>query len=393
MRPNIDFKKLLKAQNVPTTEQELKTLLDKDVKEAGSLISNNSSMSPFWRLFSGLVAKPVTWLINDLLVKHVLPNMFMATAKGAYLNLKAWELDTERKGKTKAIGKLRFYKDNINDVVSIDSETRIHTDVLLGKVYTVLTTKDVVIPAGVESALVVVVAQHEGAAYNLGAGSFIFLPSSIDGISHVGHESDWLVSAGSDIENDEALALRLRDLNASKSNFHIDAAYRAIIAGFDGVRTDHVFFTHDAPRGAGSANAYLMMASGLTPQPLIDEINAHISGGNHGHGDDLKLFAMPRIDLSLSVKYWHKPNLSDEDKTTLENQIKAMINAAMRESNFYPQVTRTRPYSTFSFSKLTGELHQELPELEHIEFSRSELVSELNLPVLKKLTLDNKGER
>lgn len=82
------------------------------MEAAGSKVSNDSRMSPFWRLVQSIVIKPAMWIINNLLANHVLPNAFAATATGIYLDLKAWDVDLERKQATHTRGLVDFFKEN-----------------------------------------------------------------------------------------------------------------------------------------------------------------------------------------------------------------------------------------------------------------------------------------
>ncbi|HHQ4701532.1 TPA: baseplate J/gp47 family protein, partial [Aeromonas veronii] len=78
LRPNVDFMALLAETGIPTTEQAMEAELKKEVEAAGSLITNDSDVSPFWRLVRGVVITPALWLVRTLLAGHVLPNTFAA---------------------------------------------------------------------------------------------------------------------------------------------------------------------------------------------------------------------------------------------------------------------------------------------------------------------------
>lgn len=84
-KPTVDFEAALRAGGMPTTEAEINAEFQKVVDEQG-MITNTSKMSPFWRLISAIVTKPVMWL-KDILVSVVMANMYLATASGAYLDL------------------------------------------------------------------------------------------------------------------------------------------------------------------------------------------------------------------------------------------------------------------------------------------------------------------
>lgn len=85
---DVDFKEALRDAGIPTTEAELKKAWQQQAAEQGSKISNTSAYSPFWRIITALVTKPVLWLLQ-FIVDTVLPNFFVKTAKDAWLDMLA----------------------------------------------------------------------------------------------------------------------------------------------------------------------------------------------------------------------------------------------------------------------------------------------------------------
>ncbi|WP_348731850.1 baseplate J/gp47 family protein [Rheinheimera texasensis] len=392
MRPTVDFEKLLAEQGMPTSTEGVIALLEADVTAANSIISNNSAMSPFWRLFSACVVTPVLWLIKTLLANHVLPAMFAATATKKYLELKAWDVGLTRKAAVKTQGNISFTKLDINAPVVVEAGTIIQTDSTLGAVYKVVVLNNTLIPTGTLSAPVLCEALEAGAGYNLPAGFFNVMQSVVPGIDSVTNDANWITRSGADLEQDEALALRIRDQFASVGNYHIDAVYRAAIASFAGIQSDLLFFEHNAPRGPGTANCFVMMPVGETPSSLIDSINDYITNqGYHGHGDDLLAIAIPAAPADIELEFWHRENLSVEEIDALEAGIEARVRAAFRESDLYPDITRTLPQSVFAFSQLIQELHSALPGLKSIRFTTEDIENALVLPRINSLTITNSG--
>ena len=112
--------------------------------------------------------------------------------------------------------------------------------------------------------------------------------------------------------------------------------------------------------------------------------------GNHGHGDDVLCLALPETQHSVSVTIWPRVNISEDRVAALKVEVENMIRAAFRESDSYSMVTRTYPSSMFSFSQLTTEIHTELAEdLLSLEFSNSDIVSELSIPRLSNVAVIN----
>lgn len=391
-KPQIDFEDVLKQSGMPTTEEEVRTRFNAIVKAEG-LITNTSRMSPFWRLISAIVTAPVMWL-KDVLVSTVLANMFVATAGGQMLRLLAWAVNLTAKPASSAEGVIRFFKEDAKAVVTVKAGTLIQTERINGKVYELATVSDVTITAGVADALLPVKASGTGGAYNLAPGYYRILPVAIDGISHVASEEDWLTVPGADEESDDELRERCRNQFNLVGNYHTDAVYRSMIAAVVGLSVDRIFFLHDAPRGPGTANAYLLLDSGVTSDPFIEAVNNYInSQGHHGHGDDMQCFSMPETRHALVVNVYvvNPDNMTEEEQSTLLAGVNNLIRCAFREnSNF--DVKKTWPYSRFSFSNLGREIHRQFPAVDSLSFSLGDIVSELTVPRLDALTVSLKHD-
>lgn len=388
-RPQIDFKQIMTHEGIPNTEEAIAIELEKEVVAAGSKVSNDSRMSPFWRLVKAVVITPTLWLMDNLLASHVLPNTFAATAKGIYLDLKAWDVDLERKAATNTRGVVEFFKAVADNPIVIPKGAVIETDRIEDKVYRLIVVDDVLIQANQSSGFVLCEAEQPGSGYNLPAGYYSILPVGVSGITHAVNQADWITTSGADLEDDEALSLRIRNQFSVVGRYHIDAIYRSMLSAVAGVRSDQIYFLHDAPRGPGTANAYILMDVGITPSHLIEQLNDHVMAqGNHGHGDDMLCLALPETHHSISVTIWAKPNTSEQRKATLNVEVENMIRAAFRESDTYDQVTRVAPLSLFSFSQLTTEIHTQLSQdLLSLDFDNQDIMNGLAISRLSMVTV------
>lgn len=387
-KPDVDFEEVVKASGMPTTEEEVRTRFNAIADDEG-IITNTSRMSPFWRLITAIVTAPVMWL-KAVLVSTVLANMFVATASGQMLRLLAWAVNLTAKPASAAEGVIRFYKEDVKAVVTVKAGEIIQTERINGQVYELATTEAVTIPSGTASALIPVKATGTGAAYNLAPGYYRILPVAVDGISYVESEEDWLTVPGADEESDDELRERCRNQFNLVGNYHTDAVYRSMIAGVAGLSIDRIYFEHDAPRGPGTANAYLLLDSGVVSAPFIEAVNDYVNTqGHHGHGDDMQCFAMPetRHDLAATVYVSTLSNMTDEEAKTLKNGVENLIRCAFRENADY-DVIKTWPYSRFSFSQLGREIHKQFTNTDSVEFSLKDITSELSVPRLDSLTVE-----
>ncbi|ECG4241959.1 hypothetical protein DB912_23610, partial [Salmonella enterica] len=293
-----------------------------------------------------------------------------------------------------AQGVIRFFKEDTRAVVTVKAGTVIQTERINGTVYELATTADVVLPSGTASALLPVKATGTGGAYNLAPGYYRILPVAVDGISHVASEENWLTVPGADEESDDELRERCRNQFNLVGNYHTDAVYRSMIAGVAGLSIDRIFFEHEAPRGPGTANAYLLLDSGVTSAPFVNAVNDYINTqGHHGHGDDMQCYAMPETlhDLTVTVYVRNLANLTEDERNSLKAGIENMIRCAFRENADF-DVRKTWPYSRFSFSQLGREIHKTFALADSLSFSLGDITSELNVPRLKSLVVSLENE-
>ena len=383
-----DFKQALQDAGIPTSEAELKKAWEQEAAEQGSKISNTSTYSPFWRVVSALVTKPVMWLIQ-FLIDTVLPNFFVKTAVDAWLDMLAWAVNVERKPSTKAQGVLLFTRATPAGAFEVPAGTRVQSAAINGHVYELVTTRPGLFADGVSQLTIPVEAIEAGSGYNLAPGYYAILPVPVPGIVQVVNTDDWLTQPGADYEPNDQLRLRVRNQFSAVNQYHTDAVYRAMITTFPGVHPDGVYFEHGAPRGPGSANAYVLFDAGVPADEYLEKINAYIRDeGNHGHGDDLLVYVMPETLHAIELKVWPQANLTQEQRKQLATDIEQFIRAAFRESTLADyQPTLTYPQSRFSFSRLGEELHAQFPRIESLRFTNADILSELNIPRIETLAV------
>lgn len=383
---NVDFKQALSDAGIPTTEAGLRAAWETEVAAQGSKLSNTSAYSPFWRVVTALVTKPVLWIL-DFFVATVLPNFFVKTASDAWLDMLAWAVNVTRKGATKAVGVLLFTRTTAGGALVVPAGTVIQSAAINGHVYQLVTTTDGLFTDGLMQLEIPVEAVDTGSGFNLAPGYYAILPVPVAGIAQVVNADGWLTTPGADPEPNDELRLRVRNQFSAVNQWHTDAVYRAMISAFPGVRPDGVYFLHGAPRGPGSANAYVLFDAGVPADTYLELINTHIrDDGNHGHGDDLLVMVMPETFHALQVELWPRSTLTADQRQTLEEDVDQFIRAAFRESTTSDyQPTLTYPQSRFSFSRLGEELHQQFPGIESLHFTNADIVSELTIPRIESL--------
>ena len=383
---SVDFKQALAESGIPTTEAALKAAWEAEVTAQGSKLANTSAYSPFWRVITALVTKPVLWLLT-FVSDTVLPNFFVKTAEKAWLDMLAWAVNVERKAPTKAIGTLLFSRATTAGEFEVPIGTRVQSASINGNVYELVTTAAASFVEGESQLQIPATAVEAGSGYNLAPGYYAILPVPVPGVVQVVNLDGWLVAPGSDSEADDELRLRVRNQFSAVNQWHTDAVYRALIAAFPGVSSNGVFFEHGAPRGPGSANAYVLFEADVPADTYLEQINANIMDeGNHGHGDSMLVMVMPETLHSVSLQVWPVANLTDAQRVALKADIALFIRAAFREStgrDYAP--TLTWPQSRFSFSRLVEELHEQFPGIESMKFGNEDIISDLVIPRLQAL--------
>lgn len=392
-RPTADFVEILSESGVPVTEEALEAKLKTEVTGAGSNLSNDSDMSPFWRWVRAAVVTPTVWLIRTLLAGYVMPNMFVATAERWALELKAWEYNVTPKGAVKTQGWITFIKENAEDEVSVAAGEIIQTTSIDGVIYKLSVIENSVIAAGLAVGKILCEAVEAGDEYNLAAGYFNILPKGIAGIVSAVNEPDWITTLGANEESNDELALRLQNAFTSSGTWHIDDVYRSIISSVAGIRSDNIFFENTGDIKPGSANAYVLMEVGETPQAVLDQLNEYImDDGHHGHGDVLTCLAIPSTNHELIADVVFVSNLTDTQKVDEFLEVENRIRAAFRESAAYPEMTRARPESRFSISQLATEIHNNMDNVESVRITvdgviQKDIVSLLTQPRIQTLTV------
>lgn len=390
----VDFNAVLAGSGIPTTETALLARWRQIATESGVVFNNTCELSPFWRLVSALVTKPVLWLLN-LLSGEILPGLFLQTAMQMetprWVDLFAYQLGLMRKPATQARGTILFSRTSANAAVTIKAGTVIQSPAINGRVYRLLTVADTVMPAGILEIAVMAEAEETGAAYNLANGFYALMSTPLAGVVSVRNAMNWLLVPGADEETNVELGERCRNQFAAVNQWHIDAAYIAMVTRWPGVAVADVYIEHDAPRGPGTANIYILFDFGLPVAEYLTAIQAYImTEGNHGLGDDVQIMPMPTYPLDVAAAVVLSPSLSVAEQASLTAAIHQFISVALRAlppTDYHP--TRVAPYQRFAWSRLIRELHNQFSGLESIDFAvDTDLQPQLAMPLLRILDLE-----
>lgn len=385
--PNQDFQQLVKNADIPTEAAEVKAVFQQEVNDQGSLINNDSTFSPFWRLIEAMITKAYFWLLT-FLITDILPQSFVRTATGYFLDMYLWSVNLTRKDASKAEGYVIFERELTAPEILLPAGFTISTDRINGVMYKLVTLKEETLPTGVAQLSIQCEAEATGAAYNLGAGYYQIPQTPLPGLLRVYNPADWLTQPGQDKESDADARERYRSAFQSVSGWFIDDKYKLIMSEFGGVKADQIYIEHGAPRGPGSANAYILLDSGIPSQPFIDAINKAVrDDGHHGLGDDMLAMDLPDVPQDITFEVLPVANLTDAQKSTLFQGIEQLIRCAFRENQAYEHVTQTWPQSLFSYSTLNQEIRNQFPLIETLYTPNRDFRTGLEIARINTLTL------
>lgn len=383
------FESILEGK-LPASEEEAKARFKEELKNQQSDLVNNSELSPFGKLLAVLIAKPLM-LIREFILNDILPNLFLKTAGGVFLEIIAYSYNTTRLPDVKARGKITFVREGTKEELAIPIGTVISTSMIAGKYYRVKTIEDATIPVGETTISVSVEAEFTGSSYNLTKEKYIVLEKQIPEIIRVYNDEDWLESEGREVESDDALRERCRLSWTRLSGWHTNDTYRMIISDCSGLDPSNIWFTQEVPeedRGPGSADALILLDSATLAKVSIDKINKHINkDGNHGLGDDLKVKAMPEKKMDLSMKVTFKANVDPTTRKKTEADLPILIGAIFRDNQEFPEVERVAPQQTYATSRIAAAIHRNFPDVESVNFHFDDIVANLEIPVLNSLDI------
>jgi len=375
-----DFHQLMADSGLPTTEEAAKKKWEDTLTAHDISIENNSPFSPFWRTVKALITKPVVELLA-FVAQKLMPNLFLQTASRDYLiNLHGPSRNVFVFKGIKAKGILSVTRTSNEGSLTIPINTLVQSDDIGGVTYKVKLLDSVTLDEGNTAAQVMVEALEIGEAYNLPANSYYLTENEIEGVT-ITNTNNWLVIAGADEEETEAYRLRIRNAFGTGAKWHTNSVYKQIITDF-GIPLENIEIINDAPRGPGTADAYIYLNVGVLSNALLSEINKHIRDkGHHGHGDDFLTYTMPTQLTDLQCYYTLHNNESD-----IEEDLTNFIKAAFRLNSRY-DVVRVKHNDTFSLSILKTQLHNYFPQLKSVTFNVDTIECGLWLPKLNNLTV------
>lgn len=381
--------KTMMAETMPMSEEALKAKWQETAESVGVDVKTQDKYNPFWRMITQLVTLPVLWLQNFLAV-NVMPNLFLKYATGPWLVAKAWEMHVEPKTKRKAQVMITFTRLDASETLTVPVLSEINSSRINGVVFKLFSMTDTDFQVGQTEVDILCEAESEGESYNLATGYFHVLPKVIDGVVSVSNKSDSLIQPGTDDETDDELRARVRDKWDTQFQWHVETVYKNLVASFDGVSVNNVFFNGANPRAENSADGLIMFDVGEPSVEFINNINDTIQNEQlFGLGDDFQVKAMPITFHDVTCIYSLKNEMSEVAENQLVADIEDFIKAAFRNNaGGQWDVTKTKPFESFSFGLLTFELFSVFgSKIKQFRFANDDIENGLEIPKLSSLTV------
>lgn len=260
----------------------------------------------------------------------VLKQAFPDTATGLWLDLHCLQVGVARKAATKVRGMVYFTRAAVGGNVPIKAGRVVRTKPDgAGVIYRFVTLADAVLLDGALEVAVEVEAEEYGAAANVTAGQISEISTTIAGVDGVENRAGWIVSEGTDREEDEPLRLRYQ-LAWKVLNGCTKYAYEAWAREVTGVVEVRVMDQH--PRGEGTVDVVISGSAGVPTQLLLDAVSANILGtGNDDEkfpiNDDVLIKGPTPVAVDYAAELELTGGTPADIEAEAENRIRALFSA------------------------------------------------------------------
>jgi len=248
----------------------------------------------------------------------IVPNMFVVTARGKWLDAHATTFGITRKPAKKTKGYVIFRRAGEGNI-KIPKGFIVQTKpTIFGEVLKFQTLEEKVLTEDLNEVKVLVEALEAGAKYNVAPHTItqtqVYLPVEVD------NPEDWILEEGADEEDDESLRQRILLVWATKSLFVKDY-YRYHALSVEGVVDCYIDDQH--PRGQGTVDIYIVSTNGVPTDDLIQKVQAVMNEVKTPAADVLvKAPTTKYIDIELEIE-----TVSPVDLGTLEEEIRNRLKA------------------------------------------------------------------
>ncbi|MCL6479370.1 MAG: baseplate J/gp47 family protein [Peptococcaceae bacterium] len=243
------------------------------------------------------------------LLKSIVPQMYLGTATGQWLDFRAADNEVYRRPAQKTRGNVVFGRNagSGNVVIPVDSIVATPLD-RYGERLKFLVYSQTVLEDGQLEVAVPCEAEFAGGKYNVGSGQINQLLTNIPGIDYVRNDEDWITREGADEEDDESLRTRGKGKWNELSVGGGRDAYISWAKSITGVAMVEVDDNH--PRGQGTVDVIITSSAGVPTQDLIDQVQAYINQKRPLCADVLVLGPTP-VPVNWDIVLYVHPEYGD----------------------------------------------------------------------------------
>ncbi|MGE5550539.1 MAG: baseplate J/gp47 family protein [Bacteroidota bacterium] len=313
---DVDFKRLLGSKSF----DELCAELFQRLLEAG-FPATNLNPGGVYRTYGEAIMQSVAELYQ--LLEQVAPKGLGIYAQDTWLDIWAAGLGITRQEAGKAEGTVVFSRQAPGGAVVIPANTIVKTPTDdTGLEYRYITAEEAILPAGVLSVSVPVIAESIGAAYNVGPGTISRIVTHVPGIDAISNASGWLTKEGRDVESNESLLLRCvlrwNELSAGTELYYLSVARKAA-----GVAEVYVV---DELRGKGTLDIVIWGSAGVPTSELLDNVRAQFTRSRRILTVDLLVRAPFLVPVDVQETLYLAPSASDADLAAAQAEAVRRVN-------------------------------------------------------------------
>lgn len=251
---------------------ELKAAKVQELQEQGFVITNFNSGGIFNLLLMMVLHMRVEFV---KLLRQVLKQMFVTSADGLWLQLKAADYSKTLKQATKTQGVITLQCADAHSTLTIPKGTVFKTQKdINGDELSYFSTDKVILLNTEDMVQVPVEAEKPGSAYNVPKNQITECLIYLEGVEQIYNAEDWLTSEGSDEEEPESLRERTLNAWADLSSRPIALTYKNAAEAIPGVLYATVDDMH--PRGQGTVDIVITSTAGAASEELLGTVREAI---------------------------------------------------------------------------------------------------------------------
>jgi len=293
------------------------------------------------------------------LLKSVVPQIYLNTSTGIWLEANAADRGVYRKEAQKTQGKVIMGRYSTGENVVVTEGKIVATEVnIKGERLKYMVTAKTVMESNALEVEVPVEAEFAGAEYNVGADMITEMVTNIDGVDYIRNEDDWITREGADTESDESLRQRAQAKWNELAQGGIDNSYKSWAQSIPGVVVVQVDSQH--PRGQGTVDVIITGTGGIPSDDLIAQVQERLDQKKSLVADVLVIKPEP-VQVDFDVVLYLNPDYGEEDavKAEAEQIIDIMFQYGDTD---HPEISKVSP----EYGLIIDQVRHNLLNIDHV---------------------------